>query len=281
LLPWCQYIVPQRLINRLAGFLANHENPWLKNFLIRYFLNRYTVNLSEAQVEDAFQYHSFNHFFTRGLKPETRPLDTRDNVVVSPVDGAVSMVGEIAQQQQLQAKGHTYRLVDLLGGDRDYAAAFENGSILNAYLAPIDYHRVHMPISGYLRKMIYVPGKLFSVNPKTCQEIPSLFAKNERLIAFFETAAGPMAMVLVGAMIVGRIETVWSGTLTPNRAQGMQTIEYDNPLYLKKGEEMGRFQLGSTVIVLFPKGGVTWHSDVREGASLKMGEGIADISLRQ
>lgn len=278
MLPWCQYIVPQRLINRLAGFLANHENPWLKNRLIRYFLNRYTVNLAEAVIEDAFQYRSFNHFFTRALKPETRPIDKKDNVVVSPVDGAVSMVGGIAQQR-LQAKGHAYRLLDLLGGDSAYAAAFDNGSVLNAYLAPKDYHRVHMPLSGHLLKMIYVPGKLFSVNPTTCQEIPSLFAKNERLIAFFETAAGPMAMILVGAMIVGRIETVWAGALTPNRTQGLQIVEYQNPPYLKRGEEMGRFQLGSTVIVLFPKGSVTWHSDLCEGASIKMGEGVAEIVL--
>jgi phosphatidylserine decarboxylase len=180
----------------------------------------------------------------------------------------------------LQAKGHNYRLLDLLGGDSHYAEVFEGGTLLNAYLAPIDYHRVHMPLSGRLLKMIYVPGKLFSVNPMTCQEIPSLFAKNERLIAFFETAAGPMAMVLVGAMIVGRIETVWAGALTPNRSQGLQTVEYPNPLYLKQGEEMGRFQLGSTVIVLFSKGGVTWHSDLCEGASIKMGESVAEVVLR-
>ena len=277
MLPWCQYLVPQRLINRLAGFLANHENPWLKNYLIRYFLNRYPVNLSEAEWEDPLQYRSFNHFFTRALKSTARPIDNRDNIVVSPVDGAVSMVSGITDQLLLQAKGHTYRVLDLLGGDSAYAGAFEGGSFLNAYLAPKDYHRVHMPVSGRLVKMIYVPGKLFSVNPRTCQEIPSLFAKNERLIAFFETELGPMAMVLVGAMIVGRIETVWAGKLTPNRTQGLQIVEYPNPPYFERGAEMGRFQLGSTVIVLFPKGGVTWHSDLCEGASIRMGESVAEI----
>jgi phosphatidylserine decarboxylase len=273
--------VPQRSINALAQYLANHKNTWLKNHLIRYFLSRYTVDMSEAQIADPFSYACFNDFFTRALKVEARPIEGGDNQqVVSPVDGAVSMVSDIHKQQRLQAKGHHYGLQALLGGDSAYANAFEGGSFLNAYLAPKDYHRVHMPISGRLLKMIYVPGKLFSVNPNTCQHIEGLFAKNERLIAFFDTAIGPMAMVLVGAMIVGRIETVWSGALTPNRTQGPQTIEYPKPIYLQQGEEMGRFQLGSTVIVLFPKGSVTWQSDLQEGAALKMGKSIATLQLR-
>jgi phosphatidylserine decarboxylase len=276
--PWCQYLMPQRWINRLAGFLANHENPWLKNRLIRYFLNRHAVNLAEAELSDPRQYRSFNHFFTRALKEGVRPLAAGEQTILSPVDGVVSLAAAIDTQPSLQAKGHRYRLIDLLGGDAQDVAAFSGGTFLNVYLAPKDYHRVHMPLSGDLRKMVYVPGKLFSVNPVTCQEIPALFARNERLVAFFDTAIGPMAMVLVGAMIVGRIEAVWAGDTSPQRSDGLgiQVVTYEQPVHLKRGEEMGRFQLGSTVIVLFPKGGVTWDPQLREGASIKMGARIAE-----
>ena len=277
--PWFQSLMPQRAINWLAGFLANHQNVWLKNHLIRYFVNKYPVDLADAENSDPFSYRSFNHFFTRALRPETRPIDPNPKAIVSPVDGAVSMVAEIEQQQLIQAKGQHYRLSDLLAGDMEMTAALEGGSFLTAYLAPKDYHRVHMPIAGDLVKMIYVPGKLFSVNPRTCREVPSLFARNERLIAYYETSAGPMAMVLVGAMIVGRIETVWAGASTPNRYQGIQTIAYPQPICFKRGEEMGRFQLGSTVIVLFPKGSVTWQSHLQTEAPLKMGESIAEIAV--
>lgn len=274
--PWFQNWVPHRAFNRLSGFLANHRYPPLKNYLIRYFLKRYAVNLQEAQESDPFQYPSFNAFFTRALKSALRPIDANESGWVSPADGCLSAFGSIVENQLLQAKGQHYGLSALLGGPTLYDESFQSGRFLTVYLAPKDYHRVHMPVSGHLTHMIYVPGHLFSVNARTAATLPNLFTRNERVIALFETQFGPMALVLVGAMIVGNIETVWAGTVLPYRDTGVRRITYEQPLFFRKGEEMGRFLLGSTVIVIWSQGAMQWRADLQEGMTLKMGECLGE-----
>jgi len=254
--PTFQTIAPQRMLTAIAHLLANCKITWIKNHLIRYFVNKYPVRLEEALEENPYQYNSFNHFFTRALKPPVRPLATDPLAIVSPVDGHISQCGHIHQGTLLQAKGFNYTVQALLGGDTQFAEPFLNGEFLTAYLAPKDYHRIHMPVDGTLCQMTYIPGKLFSVNPRTAAAIPNLFARNERVVCLFDTPQGRMALVLVGAMIVGSIETIWAGTIAPlhlNRS-GIKTWHYRKPIIkIKKGEEMGRFKLGSTVIILFEK----------------------------
>lgn len=274
-----QHLVPQHLLSRFTGMLADSTLPWIKNTLIRLFTDRYDINMSEALEEDPFNYPSFNAFFTRALKPDARPLDTHPDTICSPADGAISQLGHIDNEMIFQAKGRYYGLNSLLGGDRQLAAAFKDGHFATIYLSPRDYHRVHMPVTGTLRESIYVPGQLFSVNQTTAEQVDQLFARNERLIAIFDTEYGPMAMILVGAMIVAGIETVWAGQVAPASRQpvrqhfGQQT---DNtPLQLEKGQEMGRFKLGSTVILLFGKEQVNWASTLAESSPVQLGEAIA------
>ena len=297
---WFQYCVPHRPFNRLAGYLASHQWPYLKNQLIDYFIKRHPVNMSEAQEPDPFAYPSFNAFFTRALKSEVRPMDADISAWVSPADGAISAFGQIAQDQLLQAKGHSYSLKALLGVEEDNAGhakekadnateiegisndfhhweQFQNGDFITVYLAPHDYHRVHMPMAGILKRMTYVPGCLFSVNTKTAARIPNLFARNERLIAEFQTDQGPLLLILVGAMIVGNIETVWSGTVLPHRHGDIRRITYNNPHFFQKGEEMGRFLLGSTVIAIMPPNCVRWRDGLEEGQSVKMAETLGTL----
>jgi phosphatidylserine decarboxylase len=271
-----QHLVPQHLLSRLVGALAELRHPlWLKNAVIRHFVNHFRVDLSEAEQPDPTAYPSFNAFFTRALREGARPI--ADAAVVCPADGAISQLGEIREHSIFQAKGHNYSTWALLGGDEARAAQFRNGSFATIYLSPRDYHRVHMPVAGRLVATRYIPGDLFSVNSVTAERVERLFARNERLVCYFDTALGPMAMVLVGAMIVAGIETVWEGQVAPPPRR-MVTRDYAQPqaaVELAQGEEMGRFKLGSTVILLFPEGAVQWEERYRAGVATRLGEALA------
>ncbi|KZY38110.1 phosphatidylserine decarboxylase, partial [Alcanivorax sp. HI0044] len=262
-----QYLVPQHGLSRLVGMLARSEVPWIKTTFINLFMKRFGIDLSEAQIEDADRFPTFNAFFTRALKPDARPLEASgDNEIACPADGAVSQLGAIRANQVFQAKGHDYSLYDLLGGDSALASEFTNGQFATIYLSPRDYHRVHMPFTGTLRETRYVPGDLFSVNEATANGVPNLFARNERLVCIFDTEQGPMAVILVGAMIVAGIETVFSGQVTPLPKQ-VVTTDYlrTAPITLEKGEELGRFLLGSTVVMLFPEGKAGFEDNLKAG----------------
>jgi len=276
-----QHLVPQHLLSRLTGIFANSTRPWLKNSLIRKFVRRYGVNMAEAIHGDPEDYASFNDFFTRALKPGARQITVEANTIASPADGHISALGEIKADRLLQAKGKTFSLAALLGNDTEMADVFSEGSFVTIYLAPRDYHRVHMPLAGKLLKMLYIPGKLFSVNQTTSESIDDLFARNERAVCLFETDAGPMAVILVGAMIVAGIETVWSGQVAPAR-HGFSETDYRNEqpaIQLGKGEEMGRFKLGSTVILLFGPGATQWQEALAENTAVMMGESLGTINL--
>ncbi|MCK0164221.1 archaetidylserine decarboxylase [Marinobacter sp. S6332] len=275
-----QYVTPQLAVSRAAGRLAdNDRNPALKNRVIKWFVKRYGVDMSEAAESDPTVYPSFNAFFTRALKPGIRPIAEGDDVFASPVDGAISQIGQVAGGRIFQAKGQSFSLLELLGGDTQRAATFSDGEFSTIYLSPKDYHRIHMPMAGTLREMIYVPGKLFSVNPVTAENVPNLFARNERVVCIFDTAAGPMALVLVGAMIVGSVETPWAGVVAPN-SSGVKAISYEgeSAISFAKGEEMGRFRLGSTVVMVMPKGSVRWDANQVAGKVVRMGEAFGKLS---
>jgi phosphatidylserine decarboxylase len=274
-----QYLVPQHLLSRLLGALALCRIRAVKNFLIRHFIERFGVDMSEAIAADAAAYPHFNAFFTRALREGVRPLDEGANAVVSPADGAVSQIGRIESGRIVQAKGHWFSAAELLGSDSE-AQLFDQGSFATVYLSPRDYHRVHMPLQGSLRGLRYIPGKLFSVNQTTAEGVPGLFARNERLVCLLDTEQGPMAMVLVGAMIVAGIETVWTGPVAP---AGHSVLELYRELSaqqrtLDKGAEMGRFQLGSTVILLLPRAVANWESSLNAGSPLRMGQRIATLA---
>lgn len=275
-----QYITPQLGVSNLAGRLAdNDRSPALKNRVIKWFIGRYGVDMSEAAEPNPEAYATFNDFFTRELKPGIRPLADGEKTLVSPVDGAISQLGQVTGDRVFQAKGQSFSLSELLGGEEATTAPFADGEFSTIYLSPKDYHRIHMPMAGTLRQMIHVPGKLFSVNPVTAENVPNLFARNERVVCIFDTASGPMALVLVGAMIVGSVETRWAGVVVPGsrqvtsiRYEGEQAISFD------KGEEMGRFRLGSTVIMVMPKGSVSWNSDQVAGKTVRMGEAFGALA---
>ncbi len=276
---YAQHLVPHHLFSRLTGFFAACEVRWLKNLMIERFIAAYGVDMSQAAEPDPRAYSCFNTFFTRALKPGARPLATAADAVLSPADGAVSALGPINDDAIFQAKGHAFSLTTLLGGDPARAAPFRNGSFATVYLSPKDYHRVHIPLGGTLREMIYVPGRLFSVNQTTAENIPGLFARNERAVCLFDTPAGPMAVVLVGAMIVAAIETVWAGRVAPS-AQGLKITDYRKtapPIQLNKGDELGRFLLGSTAIVVFGPGMAAWRGDLAAGSPVRMGEQIGTL----
>lgn len=277
-----QRFLPQHLLSSFAGLLANCKVHWLKNKLIQYFVWRYPVNLAEALNPTPYTYACFNDFFTRALKPEGRPIANGIHDLVSPVDGQISQLGTIAEGKIFQAKGHHFTAEELLGGDTTLAESFVNGSFLTVYLAPKDYHRVHMPIDGVLTQMIYVPGSLYSVNFKTTSCTPNLFARNERVIAIFNTSIGRVAVVLVGAMIVGSIEMISTGTITPPRLKSIQIWDHlEHPIYLKRGEELGRFKLGSTVILLFEENKVTWDPPFAATALVQFGQRIGSFKPDQ
>ncbi|SFR52614.1 phosphatidylserine decarboxylase [Marinobacter daqiaonensis] len=276
-----QYVLPHRLVSTLAGKLADSRPPAaLKNAFIRWFIGRYGVNMSEAADENPESYQTFNDFFTRALKPGLRPLAGTEATIASPVDGAISQAGRIGCDRVFQAKGHSFSLVDLLGGDHDRARPFEDGEFATIYLAPKDYHRIHMPLTGRLLEMVHVPGRLFSVNPVTVYRLPGLFARNERVVSIFETEYGPMAMVLVGAMIVGSVETRWGGIVSPTGGPRQVTSSdyrhVQTPIQYQRGEEMGRFRLGSTVILVFPKGAARWQGDLGPETVLRLHQAMGE-----
>ncbi|MGB0732168.1 MAG: archaetidylserine decarboxylase [Pontibacterium sp.] len=281
-----QKLVPQHIISRLVGWLATSECKHIKTLFIRWFKWKYQVDMSQALEQDPFAYKSFNDFFTRALKPDARPFDKEKAAIISPADGAVSQAGKIDYDRVFQAKGKSFSLKALLGGSEQWASTFQNGSFATVYLSPKDYHRVHMPVDGTLLETVYVPGDLYSVNQATAANIDELFARNERLVCFFNTEHGPMAMILVGAMIVAGIETVWSGQVAPVPKQPIHTPfateTLDQPIHLNKGDEMGRFMLGSTVILVFPEQAeIAWDKEVFAGAPLKLGQTVATYTQTQ
>ncbi len=271
-----QHIIPQHLLSRLVGRLAALREPrWLKNLVISLFIKQFNVVMAEAEDADHTSYDSFNAFFTRALKAGARPL--ADSDILCPADGAVSQLGAIREGLLLQAKGRYFTVEDLLGGDAERAAQFRGGQFITIYLSPKDYHRVHMPAGGDLTATSYIPGRLFSVNGVTAANVERLFARNERLVCYFETARGPMAVILVGAMIVAGIETTWAGRVAPP-PRGIATLDYcrpPEPVALDQGQEMGRFLLGSTVILLFPAGTVEFEERYIAGSPTRMGEALA------
>mgnify|MGYP003667990655 FL=1 len=270
-----QHIVPHHLLSRCTGFLAGLQRPeGLKNWFIKQFIRRYGVDMSEAAEPDHTRYACFNEFFTRPLRDDARPLADAD--ILCPADGAVSQLGDISNGLLFQAKGRFFSAEDLLGGDVQRAAQFQGGQFATIYLSPKDYHRVHMPVSGRLTGTCYIPGQLFSVNGTTAENVDRLFARNERLVCYFETASGPMAMILVGAMVVAGIETVWSGQVAPPPKTPVLTdyMNLPEPVELAKGDEMGRFMLGSTVILLFPEGTMSFDDRYLAGAPTRMGEAL-------
>lgn len=283
--PTIQSFLPQHALSRLAGFLAYSTQPWLKDRLIAYFLKRYPVDLSEALEPNPKDYPSFNAFFTRLLKPEARPLTTGLLDLASPVDGTVSAFGQIQAGQLLQAKGHRFSLRQLLGThlstELDAAAqAFQTGSFMTVYLAPHQYHRVHMPIDGHLKHLISIPGRLFSVNAATAATLPGLFIQNERAVCLFETSIGPLAMILVGAMLVGSIETTWAGVVNYQHPIKHSECHYESPIVFKRGEEMGLFNMGSTVIVLFSnQAKIQFEPSLQTHHAILMGQKIGTYSL--
>jgi phosphatidylserine decarboxylase len=273
-----QYLLPKQALTALtalAGRLASARAGRLTTAVIRWFVGRYGVNMSEAANPDIAGYASFNEFFTRPLKPDARPLAEAD--FICPVDGAISQFGAIEHDQIFQAKGHCYSTTALVGGDAALASQFENGHFATLYLSPKDYHRIHMPCAGKLTRMIHVPGDLFSVNPVTARGVPGLFARNERVVCVFEGEQGPFVMVLVGATIVGSMATVWHGVVNPPRPGHLREWRYgDQQLLFKQGEEMGRFLLGSTVVMLFPQGALNFNPDWSPQRPIRLGEKMGD-----
>ena len=266
-----QYLLPKKLVTQLAGRFASAELGGVTQAAISRFVAHYGVDMSEAAEPDITRYASFNDFFTRALRAGARPLADAD--YVCPVDGAISQFGAIERDQIFQAKGHHYSTCALLAGDTALAAEFENGQFATIYLSPKDYHRIHMPCAGRLLRMVYVPGDLFSVNPTTVRGVPGLFARNERVVSLFDTARGPFVLVLVGATIVGSMATVWHGVVTPPRPGEIKRWDYTNqPVELAKGAEMGRFLLGSTVVLLWPKSTLKFNPDWTPGGAVRMGQ---------
>ena len=269
-----QYLLPKRALTQLMGYLASREAGAVTTAVIRWFIRRYQVNMAEALNPDPAAYSSFNSFFTRELKPGVRPL--ADSEWICPVDGAVSQLGRIQGDQIFQAKGHSYSTQALVGGDAQLAAQFQDGHFATIYLSSRDYHRIHMPCAGRLLRMIHVPGDLFSVNPTTARGVPGLFARNERVVCVFEGKHGPFVMVLVGATIVGSMATTWHGVVNPPRPGHVREWNYaDKNIHLEQGAEMGRFLLGSTVVLLTPPGPLQFNADWCATAPVRLGEAMA------
>ena len=272
-----QYLIPKQALTMLAGKLAGAEAGGLTTSIIRWFVGRYGVNMAEAANPDIASYASFNEFFTRPLREGARPLAAAD--LICPVDGAISQFGAIERDQIFQAKGHSYSTAALVGGDRELAARFENGSFATLYLSPRDYHRIHMPCDGRLIRMIHVPGALFSVNPTTARGVPGLFARNERVVCVFDSPHGPFVLTLVGATIVGSMATVWHGVVNPPRPGHLREWSYaDQRIEFRQGDEMGRFLLGSTVVMLFPKGVVRFNPDWAPAQAIRLGEAMGSTA---
>ena len=276
-----QYILPKQGLTKFAGWFADKNAGFLTQWAIKLFAKAYKVNMNEAQKSELTAYATFNDFFVRALRDDVRPIVAQDNQLAQPADGAVSQLGPINDDLIFQAKGHNYTIEALLAGQYQLAEKFRGGEFITTYLSPSDYHRVHMPCDGLLIEMIYVPGDLFSVNPLTAANVPNLFARNERLICVFETSQGSMVQILVGATIVGSIETVWSGCVNTLREGVIKRWTYpathiEGAVFLKKGEEMGRFKLGSTVINLFEPNTISFNSSLIPGYATRMGELLAE-----
>jgi len=272
--------LPHHLISRVVYYITRLRGPMVQP-MIDYYIKKFDVDMTEAAYENTGVYVTFNEFFTRPLKQEARPVDQTKNTLSCPADGTISEAGSIQQRQIFQAKGHFYTTTELLGGDTSMSALFENGRFATIYLAPKNYHRVHMPTHGLLKKMIHVPGRLFSVAPWTVGTIPGLFTGNERVACLFATEAGPIAMVLVGAINVAAIETVWAGLVTPPKGKKISDFDYSHTRKIyARGDEMGRFNMGSTVILLAAKN-VEWLEKIRAGQAVKMGELIAKFRPRK
>lgn len=273
-----QYLAPQHLLSRLAGKIAGARVPWIKNTLTNWFIRQYDIRMAEAAEPNPLAYASFNDFFTRALRDDVRPVCAEANAIACPADGSISQIGEISDGRIVQAKNHDYSVLELVGGDDELASRFDGGSFAVVYLSPRDYHRVHAPLGGRLEQTVHVPGDLFSVNNTTAENVPRLFARNERLVTVFDTDAGSMAVVLVGAMIVASIETVWSGAVTPDPGY-IQTMRFGraNAPTLAKGDELGRFKLGSTVVLLFGPGAAEWQGDLAAGTGVRMGEPLGTV----
>lgn len=275
-----QHLIPQHLLSRSMHWLTRRRAGWLKDAVIARFIRSFGVDMQQAMQPDARRYETFNAFFTRALRPDARPICPAEDGIASPVDGTVSQLGDIHDGRLFQAKGHDFGLTDLLGGQSSDSAAFENGSFATLYLSPRDYHRIHVPLDARLQRMIYIPGKLFAVKPSTVRSVPGLFARNERVVCLFDSSAGPMAVVLVGAIFVGSIETVWSGELTPARRRIPAEWNYhDKPMEFRKGDEFARFNMGSTAILLFAPGRCDWSPALSSGHSVRMGEQIARVKM--
>ena len=270
-----QYLLPKQALTALVGKFASARAGGLTTAVIRWFVGRYGVNMAEAANPDIAAYASFNEFFTRPLQAGARPLAEAD--FICPVDGAISQFGAIDRDRVFQAKGHSYSTMALVGGDAALAAKFENGQFATLYLSPKDYHRIHMPCAGRLLRMIHVPGDLFSVNPVTARGVPGLFARNERVVCLFEGEGGPFVLVLVGATIVGSMATVWHGVVNPPRPGRLREWRYeDQPLVFGQGDEIGRFLLGSTVVMLFPQHTLAFNADWSPQRPIRLGEKMGE-----
>lgn len=273
-----QRCLPTRALSALMYKIAEIDSPGFKNGFIKAFMRGYPIDLGEAERETVEEYRHFNDFFTRALKRGARPMPSDPNLLASPVDGRISQLGAIRNGRIFQAKGHDYTAAELLA-DAELAKAFDGGSFATIYLAPHNYHRVHIPFGGKLRSWTYVPGRLFSVNPATARAMPRLFSRNERMVAIFDTAFGPMAVVMVGALFVGGVETVWGGRLTPPHSRAATPFHHqpDGTVALARGDEMGRFHMGSTVVLLAPRGALDWQAELKAGDALRLGQPLAQV----
>lgn len=275
-----QYVLPKHLLSRVVYALMRSRTPWIKNTLLRSFLSGYKIDMSEAQQADPFAYPSFNEFFTRALKANARPIAADPNLIVSPVDGTISQCGHMHETLIFQAKGHDYSLQELLGGDMEAVEAYRGGSFACIYLAPYNYHRIHMPADATVRANLYVPGDLFSVNAATARAVPRVFARNERLICDFDTALGRMALISVGALFVGSIETVHCGEVNPPPRGRKRAVPFEQGIgrRFQKGDELGRFNMGSTVVLLFQAGRMRWDARLAPESTVRLGQPIARIN---
>jgi len=278
---WPLVLLPHQRLSRIVRSATRWRTVWWKNLLIRIFTRHFRVDLAEAQIRRPEDFPDFNSFFTRALCPGVRRMPQDQQAIACPVDGSVSELGDIRDGSLIQAKGREYLLETLLGGDANRAAPFRNGKFITLYLSPRDYHRIHMPVTGRLRETCYVPGRLFSVAPHTTRAIPCVFTRNERLCAVFDTTAGPMAMVLVGAIFVSCIETVWEGVVNPTLGRSLAVRHFpdtgSSPIELQQGDEMGRFNMGSTVILLYSRDRVDWLDDLQAGGTVQLGDVLGRI----
>ncbi len=271
-----QYLIPHHILSRIVYRIMRIRWPFFKDMLIRWFANQYDVDMSQAKNPDLLSYPSFNHFFTRELSPEARPITDASGAIVSPVDGRISAIGEIKSDTIFQAKGFYYSLNDLLGENAELTKQFENGHFINIYLSPRDYHRIHMPVSGKLQTMTYVPGRLFSVSPSAVRSVPRLFSRNERVVSIFDSELGKLALIKVGALFVSSIDTVWHGSVTPRTPKTIHHWQYqsEDQQTLRRGEEAARFNMGSTVILLFEPNKISWSNDLMPHQALQLGSQI-------